>query len=148
MLNPPPHPLPIQLLRLINQPQIQQQLHRSPHSRMQGRTHPRMRRRRVLSDEDRVVLDAMIRRDVQFVLLDVRPTPRRRGMFVLQPAQPLIVPRVQIARLLAVQRDDGIQDGLHVLLVRERDESIAPVTAAVLDYHTRPGLIVSVHGVV
>jgi hypothetical protein len=37
----------------------------------------------MLTDENSVVLRGVVRGDVQFMLLNVRPTPARRRMFLL-----------------------------------------------------------------
>ena len=46
---------------LLHKPQLQQQLHRTPDRRMQRRADPSLRRSRMLTDEDSVVLRGVVR---------------------------------------------------------------------------------------
>lgn len=81
-LNPPAHPLFIDLLRLLNKSQFQQQLDGPPNRRMQSGTDPSLRGSSVLADENSIVLRGVVRGNVQFVLLHVRATPARCCMFL------------------------------------------------------------------
>ena len=117
---------------------------------VQRRADPSVRRRRVLANEDCVELGAVVRGNVQPVLLNVRPAPRRGRVLVLEPAELLVLARVVPAGLLAVQADDGVEHRLRVLVVGEADVAVAPVAAAVLRDEARPGggLVEPVDGVV
>lgn len=95
-----------------------------------------MSRRCVLADDNGVELSLMVRWDIERVLRYIRSRPCCRNEWFLQPAQPFVVPRVQITYALAVQRRDRIEDHSHVLLLAEAKKAAAPIATAVVKDET------------